>query len=282
MTTQNANQNVNHGAGNRASLKSDSGTTPSVTTSPKADLNWPTWSLGGTVWVLEDEDHEREVLVAALKKSGFDVRSFASIHEFRDAFESDDAPAAVLADINLKDGDFFQVFDDYVPLKIPTVILSGVVTPDHVRLVENVGGFSMSLIEKPAKPAVLAARVVCMVERAYIERGRADVMTIDNNRHTVYNVHGKAGEITKLDMKILTAIDAKRDYVVSITELLQNAFPGERSPSKEKLRVNISRLNKKLSECRLRIVYDRARETFSLNEVGADEFDGSSDIQNVS
>jgi DNA-binding response OmpR family regulator len=252
----------------------------------EVDQSWPKWELGGVVWILEDDARERAVLVHAVKQSCFDVREFDSLASFMSALESDDAPDAVVADINLEDGSFFDVFSDYAPLKIPTIILSGVVTATHVHLVEEKGGKSISLLEKPAKPSVLAARIVSMAKRAYIERGRSDILTLDTKNHTVYNKCGKT-TITKLDMHMLAAIEATDDYKISIKDLIKTVWPDERTISKERVRVNMSRLNKKLADIGLRINYRRADESFRLeltddNEAPADLDNADEGLNKVS
>ena len=75
--------------------------------------DWPKWAHGGTIWVLEDDQKEREMAVRAMELSGFTVRAFSGMNDFRKAIESDDAPNGVIADIRLDDGDFFGYFDDY-------------------------------------------------------------------------------------------------------------------------------------------------------------------------
>jgi len=232
-------------------------------------VDWPHWQLGGTVWVLEDEALEREPIVRALRQSGFHVREFDTVRGFSLSLESEPTPAAVVADIRLEDGNFFDIFDNYSPLKIPTIILSYTVTPTHIALVEERGGGYISILEKPAKPIVLSARIVSMARRAYIDKGRAEMMTLDAKNHTAYNRCGRVS-VTKLHMNILGAIDAALDFRVTIDDLIRLAWPDERAISPQRVRVNISRLNDVIGDIGLRIDFNRTDRTYSLSVVSED------------
>jgi DNA-binding response OmpR family regulator len=108
-----------------------------------------------------------------------------------------------------------------------------------------------------------------MARRAYIDKGRAEMMTLDTKNHTAYNRCGRVS-ITKLHMNILAAIDTSPDFRVTLHELIRLAWPDERAISPQRVRVNISRLNDVISEIGLRIDFNRTDRTYALGIISED------------
>ena len=226
---------------------------------------WPqSTATEGDVWVLEDDRKSRDEIVAALESSHFTVRAFADLTSFIESMEvSQTVPLAVVADISLEDGDFFDIIDDYAKIGIPTIVLSSYISPTHVAIVEQIGLDFISLVEKPAKMIVLAARVVAVTERARLIKGRSEILSVDSKNHVASNAIGTIG-ISPLEMHILAAFEATSNFSLDIVSLIKETWPGEKNPSKAKLRVNISRLNVKLIDIGLNITFSRVTSRYNL------------------
>lgn len=224
----------------------------------------PQSSKGADVWVLEDNPTESAAIVSALMESGLQVSLFETLAGFVDSLEAAKAmPACVIADIHLGDGSFFDIIDDYVKIELPTIILSQIISPLHVKVLAGSPSSHITLLEKPVSYAVLAARVVSIIEKSQSEMDRHSILEVDSSNGIARNSVGSI-EITPLEGRILRALESTEQFTVSLLDLMRKTWPDERKLSKAKMRVNVSRLNAKIAIMGIKIIYIRSLSVYTL------------------
>lgn len=113
------------------------------------------------IWVVDDDEAIRFVLLRALGKKGFETRAFENVAAVRAALESG-RPHAILTDIRLPDDDGLSVVDDLVRrgLEIPVIAMTAFSDLDQA-----VSAFQKGVFEYLPKPFDLD-QVLSVVERA--------------------------------------------------------------------------------------------------------------------
>ena len=257
-----------------STIKANDSTSQATLTTGSAQGQWPRWDNGSVVWILEDSSHDRAIYVNAVTLAGFSVREFDNLYDFIEATQNaDQMPDAVIADIRLGDGDFFMTVKDYAPLKIPTIVLSAAVESCHVAELEKKGMERFTLIEKPATPKVLAARVCSMVKKAFIDKMRSDTLCVDGKNGRIYNSTGSFSA-SIIDLKIMSAIEASENLSISRETVKKVGWPEVKNLATGVLNTHITRLNKKLKDINLRLTYDREAEFYYLSFAEGDSEEG--------
>ena len=113
------------------------------------------------IWVVDDDEAIRFVLLRALGKKGYKTQAFENVGAIRAALE-DDRPHAILTDIRLPDEDGLSLVDDLVARAIDIPVIAMTAFSD---LDQAVSAFQKGVFEYLPKPFDLD-QVLSVVERA--------------------------------------------------------------------------------------------------------------------
>ena len=113
------------------------------------------------IWVVDDDEAIRFVLLRALGKKGYKTRAFESVGAIRNALASD-RPHAILTDIRLPDDDGLSVVDELNQRSIDIPVIAMTAFSD---LDQAVSAFQKGVFEYLPKPFDLD-QVLSVVERA--------------------------------------------------------------------------------------------------------------------
>lgn len=113
------------------------------------------------IWVVDDDEAIRFVLLRALRKEGYRTQSFENVGSVRDALASG-RPHAILTDIRLPDEDGLNVVDELVNRSIDIPVIAMTAFSD---LDQAVSAFQKGVFEYLPKPFDLD-QVLSVVERA--------------------------------------------------------------------------------------------------------------------
>ncbi len=109
-----------------------------------------------TIWVVEDDDTIRVGLVRAFHADGFDVQSSATVKGVADL---GGAPDLVLLDVNLPNGDGFDVCRELVG-RFPAVrVMMLTARTEEIDVVVGLDSGAVDYVTKPFRLAELKARV---------------------------------------------------------------------------------------------------------------------------
>ncbi len=187
-------------------------------------------STSGTVLVVDDDPHIRDVLRFALEKAGFAVTEAADGAEALERFEHD-SPDALVLDVLMPGPDGIEVCRRLrAGSNVPIVFLSS--RDDEVDRIVGLELGGDDYVTKPFSPRELVARVRAVLRRAAAVRVgqgataaepqrvlRHGRLVLDTDRHEV-RWHGRLVELTATEHGLLRALMGFPGKVYTRDELI--------------------------------------------------------------
>ena len=202
------------------------------------------------IYLLEDDDSIRKLVVYALKAQGFEAEGFASPAEFWPALERE-TPELLLLDLMLPGEDGLSVLKKLRASgrtrKLPVIMLTAKGTEYDKVLGLDAG--ADDYLAKPFGMMELLSRIRALLRRTQREADiyRCGVLTVDQTRHTV-TVNGQEVILTQKEFEVLCLLLKNRGQVLSRERLIEDvwgyAFTGE----SRTVDVHVRTLRQKLGE----------------------------------
>ena len=212
------------------------------------------------ILIIEDDRKIREELSEFLSKNGYTYDApceFDNIIEYALKSNSD----LYLLDINL------PVFDGYYICReirkksdVPIIVVTSRDTEIDELMAMNLG--ADDFIAKPYNTQILLAHISSVIKRTskitVVDRIDCGDFSINLSRSSI-ECRGEEYELTKNELKILTALYEKRGAIVSREELMIELWNDDMFIDDNTLTVNINRLRKKLEDIGLKDVIETKR-----------------------
>jgi two-component system, OmpR family, response regulator len=199
-----------------------------------------------SVWVVEDDDELRAMLVRGLEEDGFAATSVVSGHELMNRVRTAQ-PDVLVLDIGLPDADGRDVCQ--------ALRAEGVVTPvlfltARDAVPDRLGGFAAGgddYLVKPFEFAELVARLRALLRRAGSEStAGAPAVRLDPAAHAVF-VGGSNATLTPTEFRLLAHLFGHTGEAVRRRELIAAAWPYGARVRDNTLDAYIARLRRKLA-----------------------------------
>ena len=203
-----------------------------------------------TVLIVEDEEELRQMLLDILHEAGFtQVYGAGNCQEARAAFVQQ-APQAVILDVNLPDGDGFSLFQELRQAgDVPTLFLSAR-DADADRL-HGLGLGADDYITKPFLPDELVLRLTAVLKRSYRLEGLPELLrlgeiTVNWASGMVHRPDGQELPLTAKETALLRKLAEERGRIVTVDALCQAAWNDGIFGYENTLMVHIRRLREKI------------------------------------
>ena len=196
------------------------------------------------IYCVEDDDSIRELMLYALRASGFEAKGFRDSVGLFDAL-SHAQPQLIMLDIMLPGLDGYELLEYLRPMGTPVIFITAKGTlGDRVRGL-NLG--ADDYIVKPFEVAELVARVESVLRRT--GRGGALLRAWDVTVDTVARSATKAGvpvALTPREFDLLEQLLRNRGAALYRDVLFERVWGGEMDDGTRTLDLHIQRLRKKL------------------------------------
>lgn len=208
--------------------------------------------MNGTanVLVVEDEFDIRRFVCDALRRERFRVAEADGVAGAL-AAASESAPALVILDLGLVDGDGLRFIEEYrLWSQRPVLVLSARQT-EHDK-VEALDAGADDFLSKPFSVAELLARVRALLRRADRQGGSDDEgryrfgeVEVDLAHHEVRR-SGEPVKLTALEFRLLAVLLSQAGKVVTHRQLLKAVWGPEHVDDSHYLRIYVGHLRQKL------------------------------------
>jgi DNA-binding response OmpR family regulator len=199
-----------------------------------------------SVWVVEDDDELRAMLVRGLEEDGFAPTSVVSGHELMNRLRTA-RPDALVLDVGLPDADGRDVCQAMRAEGVATPVLF-LTARDAVP--DRLSGFAAGgddYLVKPFAFAELVARLHALLRRAGTEHaGGARNLRLDPAAHAVF-VGGSNVTLTPTEFRLLACLIGHAGEAVRRRELIAAAWPYGARVRDNTLDTYIARLRRKLA-----------------------------------
>ena len=185
------------------------------------------------IYLLEDDDSIRELVIYTLGSQGMEARGFARPSEFWEAM-AENVPSLVLLDIMLPEEDGISVLKKLRAsgrtARLPVIMLTAKGTEYDKVLGLDAG--ADDYVAKPFGMMELLSRIRALLRRTETDSGvyRYGVLTVDPGRHVV-TVEGREVTLTQKEFEVLCLLLKNRGQVLSRERLIEDvwgyAFTGE-------------------------------------------------------
>lgn len=204
------------------------------------------------IYLLEDDDSIRKLVVYGLQSQGYEAQGFALPSEFWRAMDAQ-LPELLLLDIMLPEEDGLSILRKLraaAPTrKLPVIILTAKNT-EYDRVVGLDGGAD-DFISKPFGMMELLARVRAVLRRAEPSGDAGDVqigaLYVCPPQHIV-RVNGKSVQLTNKEFEILCLLVENRGIVLTRGTLMDKVWGFDCDRENRTLDVHIRTLRVKLGE----------------------------------
>lgn len=208
--------------------------------------------MSQTIYYIEDDLNIRELVIYALKSSGFQAAGFENAKEFYKGLNSI-VPDMVLLDVMLPDEDGIQVLKklkkDADLKKIPVIMLTA-----KSSEYDKVVGLDLGAddyITKPFGVMELVSRVKAVLRRSQkadkSDVAESDGIALDRRRHLV-TVDGQAVELTHKEFELLDYLMCNKGIVLTREQLLDTVWNTDYEGESRTVDVHIGSLRQKLGE----------------------------------
>ena len=202
------------------------------------------------IYLLEDEDSIRELVVYTLNSQGLEAKGFARPSQFWEAM-SEQIPQLALLDIMLPEEDGISVLKKLrvspVTARLPVIMLTAKSTEyDKVLGLDNGAD---DYVAKPFGMMELLSRVRALLRRAApVEEGLVcGALQVDAARHRV-TVEGEEVTLTQKEFEVLHLLLRNRGQVLSRDRLIAEVWGYEFAGESRTVDVHIRTLRQKLGE----------------------------------
>lgn len=217
------------------------------------------------ILIVEDDLGTRELLRRALVNADYDAAAVGDAPDALRYIQRSGLPHLILLDLGLPTMHGFELSKKIKAMgDVPIIFLTG--EDDEDMKVTGIEEYAEDYLVKPVGPRELTARIRRVLSRIH-DLGYAvgpltvvdDHLSIDltNSRVIVDSI---AIELTPIEARILWTLLNNAGRVVRTEQVLERVWPGEDMPE-ETLRVNLSRLRRKLS-------YENQTHDYVQNERG--------------
>lgn len=200
------------------------------------------------VLIVEDEPSLAALLADTMGAEGYAVSVLAEGRSVVDWVRRN-APAIVLLDLNLPDGDGMGICRDIRAFSsVPLIMVTG-----RIEEMDRLRGLEIGAddyICKPFRPREVLARVRALLRRAvdWREARPAGVLSLDETR---FEAHWKgiALDLTPVEFRLLQALGQRPGRVLSRAQLLDAIYADDRVVSDRTVDSHIKNLRRKIAEC---------------------------------
>ena len=199
-----------------------------------------------TILLLEDDPAIADTVAFALRREGFTVEHRAWLAEARERLLTGPAPALLILDIGLPDGNGLDLCRELRtgPLKhLPVIMLSA-----RSEEMDRVLGLELGAddyLAKPFSPRELVARVRALLRRAQAVPPAATGFAVDGSR---VRLDGVLLNLTKLELGLLLKLLAAPQRIHSRETLLDAVWGASADSSDRTVDTHIKTLRAKLRE----------------------------------
>ena len=202
------------------------------------------------IYLLEDDDSIRELVIYTLNSQGMEARGFARPSAFWEAM-GEQTPSLALLDVMLPEEDGISVLKKLRAsahtARLPIIMLTAKGTEYDKVLGLDAG--ADDYLTKPFGMMELLSRIRALLRRTQQETDtyRCGVLAVDQARHTV-TVNGQEVALTQKEFEVLCLLLKNRGQVLSRERLIEDvwgyAFTGE----SRTVDVHVRTLRQKLGE----------------------------------
>ena len=204
------------------------------------------------IYLVEDDDSIRKLIIYALQSQGYEVMGFALPHLFREALASQ-LPELVLLDIMLPEEDGISILKSLrqnpQTATLPIIMLTAKNT--EFDRVEGLDAGADDYISKPFGMMELIARIRAVLRRRSPEEHPADlrfgILTVSPLRHEVL-VNDRQVPLTYKEFLLLQLLLENRDRVMTREVLLDRIWGLGAERENRTLDVHIRTLRQKLGD----------------------------------
>lgn len=204
------------------------------------------------IYLLEDDDNIRKLVVYALETQGFKATGFATPHEFFDAMAVE-LPELLLLDIMLPEMDGMTILQQLrhteKTARIPVIMLTAKNT-EYDRVMGLDSGAD-DYISKPFSTMELVARVRALLRRfqpvTQFESDSIGVLSINTLRHEVH-VNDELIALTNKEFSLLEILLKNKGMVMTRQVLMERIWGLDNERDNRTLDVHIRTLRSKLKE----------------------------------
>lgn len=122
---------------------------------------------GPDVWIVDDSPAIRLLARSAFQRAGWRATEFEDLHSAQHALAAGQAPAAVVLDVYLPDGNGLHHAREFVDRGAAVIMLSNLAGPEQVEQAFAAG--ATDIVAKPVDMRSLVARVTRAVERTAVD-----------------------------------------------------------------------------------------------------------------
>ena len=204
------------------------------------------------IYLVEDDDSIRKLIIYALQSQGFEVQGFALPHLFREALASQ-LPELVLLDIMLPEEDGISILKSLrqnpQTATLPIIMLTAKNT--EFDRVEGLDAGADDYISKPFGMMELIARIRAVLRRRSPEEHPSDlrfgILSVSPLRHEVL-VNDRQVPLTYKEFLLLQLLLENRDRVMTREVLLDRIWGLGAERENRTLDVHIRTLRQKLGD----------------------------------
>ena len=207
------------------------------------------------IYIIEDDNHIRELVLYALSSAGFEARGFACGAEFDENADPDSAELLLL-DIMLPGEDGLSILRrlraDKRTAKLPVIMLTAM--GSEYDVCNGLDSGADDYISKPFGMKALLSRIRALLRRSGDEKRDGDPVLgcggieLDVQAHTV-KVDGEPVSLTVKEYELLKYLMERQGSVVQRQELLEAVWGIDGSIETRTLDVHIRTLRQKLGDC---------------------------------
>ncbi|MGN0157720.1 MAG: response regulator transcription factor [Brotaphodocola sp.] len=204
------------------------------------------------IYLVEDDDSIRELVVYTLQTTGFDAKGFACAADFWEEMKKG-SPNMVLLDIMLPDEDGLTILkklrESHQTAKVPVIMLTAKGT-EYDKVIGLDSGAD-DYIPKPFGMMELISRVKALLRRVEPEQTSSVLqlgsIVVDLNKHTV-KVDGKPVTLTFKEFELLCCLMEHQGIVLNRDQLLSKIWGYDFDGETRTVDVHIRMLRQKLGE----------------------------------
>jgi two-component system alkaline phosphatase synthesis response regulator PhoP len=204
-----------------------------------------------TIFCIEDDESIRELIIYALKSSGFLVKGFYSSQSFFNELKTT-TPDLILLDIMLEGDDGISILkilkNDYSTQKIPVIMLTAKAA--EFDKVKSLDMGADDYITKPFGVMELISRIKAVLRRSNTASNQDKKLTfkdieIDTLRHIV-TVNGEKIDLTLKEFELLCYLIKNKGLVLSRDKIMQTVWGFDYEGQSRTVDVHITSLRQKL------------------------------------
>jgi len=202
------------------------------------------------IYLLEDDDSIRDLVIYTLNSQGMEARGFAAPSAFWAAVE-ECLPALVLLDIMLPEEDGISILKklrtNSRTRRLPVIMLTAKGTEYDKVLGLDAG--ADDYVAKPFGMMELLSRIRALLRRTATESDvyRCGQLTVDLSRHTVA-VDGRSVSLTQKEFELLCLLMKHHDQVLSRERLISEVWGYSFAGESRTVDVHVRTLRQKLGE----------------------------------